>query len=211
MAYTKAQMNELARAHLARLTQKELGAIILDVLYTSALDLYARLFKAFHHRDTWNGDGATYDTALPEDLISSISMRVGTGPTASTDEVQNDQWLDAYESSLGLPSPPYYIYTIEDAQKYIRVYPAVPDGTAVQHWIKYIPAAPATDGAYFPPELELHPFLRALRWAYWELEDQVEKADVIKQELYIMALDVIRRNKERSKEIHRRPTIRQLG
>lgn len=211
MAYTKAQMNELARVHLSKISRLELTQIVLETLYTSALDFYARNFMVFKHRDTWTGDGATYNTALPADFVASTFLRVGTGPTAPAEEVSLAVWLDQYESNLGLAGLPLYIYCIDDFEKYVRVYPVVPDTVEVQHFIYNIPVCPTTDELYFPQELELHPFIRTLRWAFWEFQDDVERADAVKLELLLLAPEVHKRASDRSLEHHRRPVTRQLG
>lgn len=210
MAYTKEQMNEIARAHLARRTRLVLGQIELEIIYTSALDLYARVIRTFKHRDTWNGDGVLYYTTLAGDFIASRSMRVGTGPTAQAEEVDQMTWNDHYESALGGLSPNHYIYSIDDEQSRIWVYPAVPNGTEVQHWIWYVPACPAATKS-FPNELELHPFLRCLKWALAEMDDKMDLAEALKSEIYMLAPEIQTRCKERSKEPHRRTRVRQLG
>lgn len=212
MSYTKAEIRELARSQVARLTRKSLGKIELDMVCLIALDVYARETYAFEQESTFDTeeDVSTYD--LPTGFIAPShdrSIRVGTSYLAKGKIVSEEVFEDLQDQS---PGSSRKFWMIDDAAAKMECYPTPTAVEAVRFRNFYVPALPAADGTDYPEPLELRAFMQCIRVALWDFNgdhDRAEAAlDVFRKD-YLT--DIRKRVKERRKPSVTATTHRNLG
>jgi len=200
MSYSKAEIRELARAQLSRLTRKSLGKIELDMICTIALDVYARETYAFEQESLFDTeeDVSTYD--LPTGFIAPShdrSIRVGTGDLAKGKILSEEAFEDLQDQS---PGSSRKFWMIDDAAAKMECYPIPVAVEAVRFRNFYVPTLPTADATDYPEPLELRGFMQCIRVALWDFEGVPERAEValdIFRKDYL--LDIRKRIKERRK------------
>lgn len=201
MSYTKAEIRELARLQLARLTRRELGKIEIDAICTIALDFYARETYAFEQESAFNTAVGTTTYSIPTNAsgflapINKHAFRVGTDYLAKSLIVNEQAFEDLQDKS---PGSSRHFWMIDDAAGVFETYPEPTAIEAVRFRNYYVPSLPTAEATDYPEPLELAGFMQCVRAALWDLLDEPDKAErlrVIFRSNYLA--DIKKRLKER--------------
>jgi len=181
MSYTKAEIRELARLQLARLTRRELGKIEIDAICTIALDFYARETYAFEQESTFNTIVGTSTYSISTNAsgflapINKHAFRVGTDYLAKSLIVNEQSFEDLQDQS---PGSSRHFWMIDDAAGVFETYPLPTAIEAVRFRNYYVPGLPSAEATAYPEPLELAGFMQCVRAAMWDFLDEPDKAEI---------------------------------
>lgn len=181
MSYTKAQVRELARINLSRLSSRQLGNLALDALCTVALDIYARTTLAFEQESAINTVADQSNVPLPTGFIEPShkhALHVGTGVLSQALIIPLDELETLQEEG---PGSSYYYAAIDDANGVIEFYPTPSEIIACRFRNNYVPSIPTAEATAYPEPLELRPFIQCVRIALYDFLDDPERAETARQ------------------------------
>jgi len=181
MGYTKAQLRELARINLSRLSARQLGTLVLDALCTTALDIYARTTLSFEQESAINTAPDVSYVSLPTGFIKPVhkhALHVGTGALSQALIIPLDE-LETLQDRGGSSS--YYFAAIDDANGVIELWPTPSEIIACLFRNHYVPSIPTAEATAYPEPLELRPFIQCVRIALYDYLDDPERAENARQ------------------------------
>lgn len=181
MSYTKAQVREMARINLSRLSSRQLGTIVLDALCTTALDIYARTTLAFEQESDIDTEADVSYVDLPTGFIQPVhkhALHVGTGVQSQALIIPLDE-LETLQDRGGGSSD--YYAAIDDANGKIELWPTPSEIIACRFRNLYVPSIPTAEATAYPEPLELRPFIQCVRIALYDFLDDPERAENARQ------------------------------